>query len=214
MPTSSRLGARLALALTTLLVITTATGAVTWAASARGQQHAYAPAAPVSSGFEPAMLHVWLQPTRGQIDVAGRQRTYLLHLPPGFEPGTGATLVLAFHGQGGTGDGQQGMTHMSATADAHGFVVVYPDGLDRTWHYGRSEIDDLAFVDALIDHLQATLGVDPARVYVTGMSNGGFFATYLACARPDASPRSPRWPRHWGSCSAWAASRRRHYAFR
>jgi hypothetical protein len=40
-------------------------------------------------------------------------------------------------------------------------VVAYPDGIDRTWHYGQTEIDDIAFTEALIDHLVETLGVDP-----------------------------------------------------
>jgi len=120
-----------------------------------------------------------------EIDVGGRTRTYDLHVPPGVDVGAGAPLVVAFHGQGGTGQAQAALSGMNATADNYGFVVVYPDGIDRTWHYGGSDIDDLAFVDALIDHLVETLGVDASRVYATGMSNGGFFSIFYSCARPQ-----------------------------
>src|SRR5436190_3498789 len=84
-----------------------------------------------------------------EIDVGGRVRTYDVHVPPGVE--VDAPLVMAFHGQGGSGKAQALLSGMNSTADVHGFVVVYRDGVDRTWHHGGSEIDDLAIVDAQID---------------------------------------------------------------
>jgi polyhydroxybutyrate depolymerase len=117
------------------------------------------------------------------IDVDGRTRTYELHVPASAAPG--AALVIAFHGFGGDGRAQQVLTRMNQTADEHGFVVAYPNGLGRQWHFGGSDIDDIAFTEALIDQLVSSHGVDPSRVYVTGMSNGGFFSIHFACARPD-----------------------------
>jgi len=169
-------------------------------------------ACPVGSlnAATPAMLHVWTTPTAQaaqlvtsskatsaaavltstgphdsaeEIDVAGSAHSFVLHVPANVQPA--APLVLAFHGLGGTGQAMQALTRMNATADEHGFIVAYPDGIDRSWHFGGSDIDDLAFVDALIDHLVATHGVDPTRVYATGMSNGGYFTTFVACARPE-----------------------------
>src|SRR4029079_4731310 len=65
-------------------------------------------------------------------------------------------------------------------------IVVYPDSLilqgafrwvirDSEGHY------DVAFIEALIGRLQKTLNIDAQRVYVTGMSNGGYFTYVLAC---------------------------------
>jgi polyhydroxybutyrate depolymerase len=129
--------------------------------------------------FAPGAAHA----ASGEIEVEGHVRTYVVHVPDDLKPGR--PLVFAFHGLGGNGQAMQALTRMNGVADEHGFVVVYPDGIDRVWRFGLSEIDDLAFVDAMIDHFVATLGVDPARVYATGMSNGGFFTTYLGCARPE-----------------------------
>lgn len=120
--------------------------------------------------------------TSESIQVNGRQRTYRLHLPDGSKPTTATPLVLAFHGRGGQGEGMESLTGLSATADAHGFIVAYPDGIGRGWHYGLSEVDDVAFVDALIDRLVSEDNVDTQRVYATGLSDGGFFSEFLGCA--------------------------------
>lgn len=119
----------------------------------------------------------------------GLTRTFLLHLPAG-----GVTprmpLVLALHGAGGTGAGMRGLTGFDARADRLRVIVAYPDGVRRRWNDGRrtisSPVDDVAFVAQLIDTLSGRYGVDPARVYATGISNGGLFAERLAC---DLAPR-------------------------
>ena len=123
------------------------------------------------------------------IVAGGVVRTYLLHLPTG-----GVTprmpLVLAFHGGGGTGAGMRGLTGFDARADRLRVIVAYPDGVRRRWNDGRrtipSPVDDVGFVAQLIDTLSGRYGVDPARVYATGISNGGLFSERLAC---DLAPR-------------------------
>lgn len=70
-----------------------------------------------------------------------------------------------------------------------GFLVAYPNGVDKHWSYARSggagaAVDDVRFVTALIQRLVATYQVDPARVYAAGLSDGGFFTQYLACSAP------------------------------
>ncbi len=80
-------------------------------------------------------------------------------------------------------------SHFNRVADANGFLAVYPEGIDRSWndgrgadtHAGAAGVDDVGFVAALIDHLIAAYDVDPARVYATGMSNGGMFTQQLGC---------------------------------
>src|SRR5581483_3273435 len=60
---------------------------------------------------------------------------------------------------------------------------AYPESFNRSWNdtRGLSPADDVAFAHALIAELVKTARVDPARVYATGISNGGFFSTRLAC---------------------------------
>jgi polyhydroxybutyrate depolymerase len=129
--------------------------------------------------------------TIGDIAVGGMQRTYLLHLPSGYQSAQPAPLLIALHGNGETGGGMAELTGFDDLADAQGFVVVYPDGIEKSWadrnntDADRAGVDDVAFISALIDQLAVQYAIDPARVYATGMSNGGFMATVLACALPD-----------------------------
>lgn len=124
----------------------------------------------------------------GVLQIGGLERTYLVRLPPSYEASRRWPLVLALHGGGGRGRDMERLTHLGEIADRRGFVVVYPDGYWRRWADGRGTtpperagVDDVAFVAALLDELGRSLAIDPARVYATGISNGGFFANRLAC---------------------------------
>ena len=84
------------------------------------------------------------------------------------------------------------------------FVTVYPNGPGffplrrlRTWNAGggsegwncasgracANNIDDLAYVDLLLEDLGAWLNIDRRRIYATGRSNGAAFSHRLACER-------------------------------
>lgn len=126
----------------------------------------------------------------GQMQFGGLTRTYLVHLPAGGKHPV--ALVLALHGGGSTGAGEQRLTHYDTVSDANDFVVAYPDGIDRNWADGfdatssaRAGIDDEGFLSALATSLVAQYGIDPGRVFATGMSNGGFMANRLGCDRAD-----------------------------
>ena len=125
----------------------------------------------------------------GKLRFDGRDRTYLLHLPAS-HPAKNVPLVIVLHGSGGSGRGMERLTGFSAVANREGFAVVYPDGLWRNWNDGRGRIafprtDDAGFLIALIDRLTNAGIVDPHRVYVAGISNGGMMAQRLACEAPD-----------------------------
>ncbi len=104
-----------------------------------------------------------------------------------------APVVLNWHGLGSNGPEQAAFSGYETLAEEEGFVVVHPTGLGvdggpNSWQLddvGESELDDLAFADALIDTLIADWCGDPARIYSTGMSNGGFFTARLVCERAD-----------------------------
>ena len=127
------------------------------------------------------------------VEVQGRERSFLYRLPPGHTTvGRTWPLVVYLHGQMGTGMQLERSSGASDAADRHGFVVVYPDGVDRSWNDRRGAtkasdqgVDDVAFVRALIDRFVAEHGVDPDRVYVAGMSNGGMMSFRLACELGD-----------------------------
>ena len=129
----------------------------------------------------------------GTLVHEGVERRYLLHRPSQRETGTLAPLVLVLHGGGGTPEQMdRGTNHaMSAEASRRGFLLVFPEGMERAWNDGRTEHlrkplgrkeahDDVGFLSALIDRMVAEHGADPERVYATGISNGGFMSVRLA----------------------------------
>ena len=141
-------------------------------------------AAPVV-GF---LVHASTKDMRGEMRVDGRQRTYLLHVPSSYGGTRAVPLVLALHGRLGTGSGEERLAHLDKVSEEHGFLVAYPDGVERSWADGRRTtpsdrkgVDDVKFLSMLIDQIQHQYKVDPARIYATGMSNGGFMSGRLAC---------------------------------
>jgi len=126
------------------------------------------------------------------------ERSYLTHIPDNFN-GTGTVpLVIAIHGGGGDGEAMVKLTEggFNKLADEEGFVVIYPDAIEKNWNDGRSgeetgyrahleNIDDVGFISALIDSAIENLNIDRTRVYVTGISNGAMMTLRLGCELSD-----------------------------
>lgn len=125
--------------------------------------------------------------------VGALQRTYTVRLPSVYDGSTALPLVVAMHGGFGSGLQLETQSLVSDKAEQEGFIVVYPDGVAsplniRTWNAGgccgyamNNNVDDVGFIDALLDTLIAELAIDTLRIYATGMSNGGFMSYRLAC---------------------------------
>lgn len=124
------------------------------------------------------------------------ERHYIVHVPPA--PGANPALILNFHGGGGNARAHQEYVRMDALADREGFIAVYPDGngplRERflTWNAGSccgmaaaTQVDDVAFVRALLEDLAPRQPYDPARVYATGLSNGAMMSYRLAAELSD-----------------------------
>ena len=128
------------------------------------------------------------------IIIGGLKRTWLIHIPLSFDKTRSVPLLIALHGGGGTGRNMVKLTlgGFDKISDKRGFIVVYPDGIEKHWNDGRSSeetryrvhkenIDDVGFISALIDYLIKTMNIDRKRVYITGMSNGAIMSYRLAC---------------------------------
>lgn len=127
-----------------------------------------------------------------QMKHNGRSRDYYVHFPADYEENKQYPLLLALHGGFGKAERVENYTHLSEKADEEGFLVAYPQGYWRSWNAGwccgpakRQNIDDVGFLSALIDKLASQYPVDTKRVFVTGLSNGGFMAYRLLCERPE-----------------------------
>ncbi len=123
------------------------------------------------------------------LDVGGITRTFIVHVPPGFDGKSKVPVVFMLHGAGGSGAGSDLETGWGAKADHEGFIAVFPDGNPvrpqlparflgnpRIWNDGSGrgieKADDLGFVSAMIDYVEARYSADPERIYCTGFSNG------------------------------------------
>lgn len=122
-----------------------------------------------------------------------------LHVPAAASATT-LPLVVLLHGSTGTGAEMLRDSHLSQTADHHGFIVVAPNGgivagRGFVWNIPgvqtvtgalppKDARDDVAYLVGLIDRLVATGCVDTKRVYATGLSGGGRMVSWLGCVVP------------------------------
>jgi polyhydroxybutyrate depolymerase len=100
--------------------------------------------------------------------------------------------LIALHGRLGTGKKMIKQTGFNRIADREGFIAVYPEGFKRGWADGRGishadkrDVDDVAFIDRLINVLEEEFPIDSSRIYIAGHSNGGFMAQRLAIEYPQ-----------------------------
>jgi polyhydroxybutyrate depolymerase len=139
---------------------------------------------------------------RFTLNHQGLERAYRVHVPASYAPAAKASpMVMAFHGGGGNMDIQADDAYygLITQSERSGYVIVFPNGYSRlrsgklaTWNAGiccgkaRDEnIDDVGLVRAVLADVQQRLHIDPARIYATGMSNGGMFSYRLACEMAD-----------------------------
>lgn len=129
--------------------------------------------------------------TTRAIMVGGVQRSYDVHVPPGYTNTSAVPLVFDLHPKDVTANIWRLATPWTSIADREGFILVRPDGYDKTWNAGRccepamSTVDDVAFVRAMVTELKNDACIDPKRIYATGCSNGGGMAYRLACDAAD-----------------------------
>lgn len=118
----------------------------------------------------------------------GRQRHVIVHRPGAAAPAAGYPLVVMLHGGLGSASQAESSYGWDALADSAGFVVAYPDGVDRTWNAGsccgaaqRADVDDVAFLTEAVTQVSGLLPIDDSRRYLTGMSNGAMMTYRMAC---------------------------------
>ena len=133
-----------------------------------------------------SILHAQIQ--TGSISFDGRLRNYMVYLPNNYTSSTNFPMVIYLHSYGWTA--QQGMnyTQLNQVADDSDFIVVYPSGVPN-WNSGIGDnpgwstpnVDDVGFINALIDTMSNRYSIDLERIYACGYSNGGIMSYKLAC---------------------------------
>jgi polyhydroxybutyrate depolymerase len=126
------------------------------------------------------------------IDVDGTSRQFRQYLPSGLTSSEHVPLIIALHGMG------DDMTNFSGVgfsyfADTARFICLFPQGEPSSltnasaWNNGTllsSNVDDIAFINRMIDSMYVRHGIDLSRVYVCGFSMGGIMSYTTTCALP------------------------------
>lgn len=120
------------------------------------------------------------------MEIDGTQREYRVHVPSSLA--ADPILVVMMHGGFGSAAQAESAYGWNALADAEGFIVAYPSGSGLAWNAGSccgkaaaNEVDDVAFIAAMVGSLQHEFDIAADHSFATGMSNGAMMAYRLAC---------------------------------
>lgn len=120
------------------------------------------------------------------------ERSYRVVTPSSYQEGVDLPLVVMLHGYRDRGKQIEFYSGMSNLGEQESFIALYPEGLSRSWNGDfccgesrQNSIDDVGFIDTLIDQVAQDYGIDAGKIFVAGFSNGGILAQKLVNERPD-----------------------------
>ena len=142
------------------------------------------------TGPDPGDCDAPLQPGADRtctLKFGGETREYLLYAPAGYDPCVPTALVVDAHGSSETDAEQAGLdpfldwpgglgSGWRLVADREGFLVAQPQGIRNQWTES-----DAPLMDEIAARVERVADVDPDRVYLTGISNGGGLTYWTAC---------------------------------
>jgi polyhydroxybutyrate depolymerase len=116
----------------------------------------------------------------------GAERWYYRRVPPVYDGTSPVPVVVDFHGYSEGSTVHLQMSDLGSLGDAEGFVTVTPEGTGPVPRWDTAfDSADMLYVGDLLDELDATLCVDRQRIYATGLSNGAFMTSAVACVYSD-----------------------------
>ena len=130
--------------------------------------------------------------THSEFSFQGENRSYLVHTPKNYDSSKTYPVIFVLHGITSRSKAIAGFSGFNAQSDKKDFIVCYPQGYKRSWAIQipvgaavRNDIDDVAFIDALIDTLSSNYSVDTSKIFACGISNGGFMSALIASKLPN-----------------------------
>jgi polyhydroxybutyrate depolymerase len=128
------------------------------------------------------------------LTIGGIKRGLTVHIPPGYDGKKKIPVVYCFHYFTGDDKNMARTSDLNEKADKENFIVVYPRAEGwlpdrwRQWNLKNNpsyRVDEMAFVEQLLDKVDQKLSVDKSREYVVGYSNGGMLAHEVATKFSD-----------------------------
>jgi polyhydroxybutyrate depolymerase len=129
-----------------------------------------------------------------EFEHAGLVRSYELRIPASYTGATPVPLHFDIHPLTANAWIMDLMTDFRSDAERDGFILVQPNGIERSWNSGPKccapandeGLDDVGMIRTIRDELVAMgLNIDPARIFLDGMSNGGYLSNRIACEHPE-----------------------------
>ena len=123
--------------------------------------------------------------------TVGGDRPVTVNLPDSLA--NPAPLLILLHSASTSGIHQENYMHLGPVAKKNGLIYIAPDGMTnpegkRFWNASKSccnrykqEVDDVAYINSLIDEISKKTPIDPKRIYLVGHSNGAFMSFTFAC---------------------------------
>ncbi|MFI0446379.1 alpha/beta hydrolase family esterase [Actinomadura sp. 6N118] len=126
---------------------------------------------------------------------AGQDRKAILRLPDDYD-GTPRPVLFHFPGLYEAPWMAELFGQMADYAQTRGFIMITPEHYGAGWQGvaggpASPDVDDPGFVTKLQDILVSRFSADPLRLYASGMSNGGFFTSKLACENKRFAAYAP-----------------------
>jgi polyhydroxybutyrate depolymerase len=125
--------------------------------------------------------------TTHTIQVGGKSRTYVLHVPSGYTGKTAVPLLVDFHPHGSTGPDWQTASPYPSVVDSEGVISAFPSAVGD-WNVGpccSDGVDDVEFAKQLVTEVKGIGCIDVKRIYAAGFSMGGGMTNYVACNAAD-----------------------------
>ncbi len=121
-----------------------------------------------------------------EIEKLAAASPLLIVAPPHHDRRRPAPLIIAFHGYGDRAGNYPGI--WSGPAGEYGAILAVPQGMQPVGNgFGWGSVDEAdAIFQRVLDEVGRQYAVDPARVVLTGFSQGGFIALALGLRHPDA----------------------------
>lgn len=131
------------------------------------------------------------------LDHDNLTRCWQTHIPENLDSSIAAPLIVDMHGFGSNSTEQKHMSAFDSIADTEGVIVVYPDGdaeidklsgdSNQAWNAGwccshsvNEEIDDVGFIEKMVEVIVQKYNIDTNRIYASGWSNGCAMSQRLA----------------------------------